>query len=82
MASQSKQVLCSWAANLIKTISDYQPIESSVSMGDIVYVPDIFTKKSSQSIVKGIGKVITISNNNYSFKLLSNKIIQRRISQL
>ena len=46
MATESKKLLISLAANLSKTLLNYKPIDIVVNIGSIVYVPDKFTRKT------------------------------------
>ena len=46
MATESKKILISLAANLSKTLLNYKPIDIVVNIGSIVYVPDKFTRKT------------------------------------
>ena len=46
MATQSKKILISLAANLSKTLLNYKPIDIVVNIGSIVYVHDKFTRKT------------------------------------
>ena len=66
MAMESKQVLSQMAANLSSTILNYKPIDVHLRIGKLCYIPDRFVRKQGVTVMRGLGKIIAISGNNYS----------------
>ena len=82
MASESKKILLQMAANLGSTILNFKPIDTQLKLGELCYVPDRFVRKQGSTIMRGLGKVVAISGNNYSILMSNKRIITRQISQI
>ena len=82
-ATESKQVLTNLVATLATRLLNYKPLSHSVTIGDIVYIPDLLSPKNPTSLRSAIGKIVASDgSNNFTIQMIGKSLISRHVSSV
>ena len=76
LSSESKQVLNLLASETSKILLNKHVISQTLSVNELVYIPDLLKAKKSHSLIDSLARVVkTKEGRNYELQLLNKKII-------
>ena len=83
LASESRSVLNLIASETCKHLLNRKVINQTLSVGQLVYCPDLLIQKNPHSMIESLAKVKrTLDGRNFELELLNKKRITRHISAL
>ena len=83
LAKETREILNLLAAGAAEVLLNKKIINRNVSIGQIVYIPDLIIAKNPHSLMDALAKVVRAKDGrSYELKLLNDQIVTRHVSKL
>ena len=83
LATESREILNLVASEQANMLLNRKPINQNISLGELVYIPDLIKAKNPHSILGALAKVkATVDNRNFECVLLNGNSVTRHVSAL